>query len=307
MHLETFDTGRFAPLGPGHPTVVENRIEQAFLAQQPNRAHAAIENIINQPDLPGVLFPESKPAPKPAPQVQPPVAEREPKPEVEEPVTVERPKTEEKKKRRDIATRRSDKDEIMAQGRSSERRDSPKRDRTSQRKQTVVTNRRTYREPDGDRKFAMFWPFKSYKKSARIPEGVNINDKGYKAVHKAALKHGVDVNFALRVAKQESRGNCNATSHANAKGVMQVIPGTARKHGVTRASTLYNCTIGADVGVRELKSCLQKARGNRVQALVCYNAGPAWITSIRYRGRRIPAETRQYIKKITGKTVAKVT
>ena len=126
-------------------------------------------------------------------------------------------------------------------------------------------------------------------------------------MHKAALKHGVDVNFALRVARQESRGNCNATSSANAKGVMQVIPGTARKHGVRHPNTLYNCKIGADIGVRELKSCLKMAGGNRVQALVCYNAGPAWITSHKYRGRRIPAETRDYIKKITGKSVAKVT
>ena len=145
-----------------------------------------------------------------------------------------------------------------------------------------------------------------FRKPTRFPKGVDLKKSGYKAVHRAALKHGVDVGFALAVAKQESRGNCKARSHANAMGVMQVIPETARKHGIRKSSRLYNCQVGADVGVRELKSCLQKARGKKALALTCYNAGPAWITSKKYRGRRIPRETRNYIKMITGKHFARV-
>lgn len=148
--------------------------------------------------------------------------------------------------------------------------------------------------------------FAMFRKQPKIPSGVDLRKSGYRAVKIAALRHGVDVNFALSVAKQESRGNCKARSHANAKGVMQVIPGTAKKYGVRRSSKLYNCKIGADVGVRELKSCLKKARGNKPKALACYNAGPAWITSKKYRGKRLPSETRNYIKIITGKTYARV-
>ena len=140
----------------------------------------------------------------------------------------------------------------------------------------------------------------------RLPSGVDLRKSGYRAVKVAALRHGVDVNFALSVAKQESRGNCKARSGSNAKGVMQVVPGTARKHGLKRSSRLYNCKVGADIGVRELKSCLKKAKGNKPRALACYNAGPGWITSRKYRGKRLPSETRKYIQKITGKTYTRI-
>jgi len=136
---------------------------------------------------------------------------------------------------------------------------------------------------------------------------VNMSKPGFRAVKAAARKYGVDVNFALGVAAQESRGKCGARSHANAKGVMQVIPGTARKHGVRRSKRLYNCKVGAETGVKELKHCLKVARGNRPKALACYNAGGGWLTSRKYRGRRLPRETRKYIKIITGKRVERVT
>ena len=139
--------------------------------------------------------------------------------------------------------------------------------------------------------------------------GTNIQVKGpgYQAVVKAARKHNVDVRLALAVAKAESGGNCKARSSKNAKGVMQVIPSTGRKHGVRKSNALYNCNIGAEVGIKELKYCLRLAGGNRPKALTCYNAGPGWLTSRRYKGRNIPSETRKYIKNITGKNVRKVT
>jgi len=140
-----------------------------------------------------------------------------------------------------------------------------------------------------------------------INKNNSYSELGYKSVSKAAKKHDVDVNFALAVAHAESRGNCNATSYAGAKGVMQVMPGTARKYGVRKSRSLYNCSLGADVGVRELKYCLKISQGNKKKALTCYNAGPAWVISKKYKGRYIPKETRSYIYKILKVRINKIT
>lgn len=59
--------------------------------------------------------------------------------------------------------------------------------------------------------------------------GIEMGKPGYQEVIRAAKIHQVPVDLALRVAKQESRGNCGAKSSAGALGVMQVMPGTGRQ------------------------------------------------------------------------------
>ncbi len=270
IHLEHFDPYRFGIVETAAETAFQERIEQAFVGRSSESSDGLLSAYASPTSLPDIKFPIKKPKPVITALLAIPVQKDEP---VTEPEIVQ-PKIE---KRAPLPNKKTGKRSWFGKNSAT---------------------------PKSTRQRRVFWPF---KKKQKIPDGINLNASGYKEVHKAALKHGVDVGFALKVAKQESRGNCNATSSANAKGVMQVIPGTARKHGLRQANSLYNCKIGADIGVRELKSCLNKARGNQVQALVCYNAGPAWITSPKYRGRRIPSETRNYIKIITGKSVAKVT
>lgn len=126
-------------------------------------------------------------------------------------------------------------------------------------------------------------------------DGIDTNKDGYRAVAVAARNHGLDIKLALRMARQESGGHCNAQSGQGAQGVMQVMPGTARMHGVRGG--LKSCQIGADVGVREMKKCLGLTGGNVRQALACYNAGPAWIGT---KESKLPRETRNYIRRIAG-------
>lgn len=121
---------------------------------------------------------------------------------------------------------------------------------------------------------------------------------GYAAVYKASIKHGVDPNFMLKVAKQENGGRCKRDSSAGAKGVLQVMPGTARQHGISKASKLNDCNIGADVGVREMKKLLTMTKGDKAKALVGYNCGPACIGR-----KRLPKETKHYVKAILGKSI----
>jgi len=131
--------------------------------------------------------------------------------------------------------------------------------------------------------------------TTKVPKNLS---PGYAAVYKASIKHGVDPNFMLKVAKQENGGRCKRDSSAGAKGVLQVMPGTARQHGISKASKLNDCNIGADVGVREMKKLLAMTRGNKAQALVGYNCGPACIGR-----KRLPKETRHYVKAILGKNI----
>ena len=58
--------------------------------------------------------------------------------------------------------------------------------------------------------------------------GIEMAKPGYQEVIRAARMHQVPVDLALRVAKQESRGNCGAKSPAGALGVMHELTGTAR-------------------------------------------------------------------------------
>ncbi|MCF7835997.1 MAG: transglycosylase SLT domain-containing protein [Candidatus Marinimicrobia bacterium] len=57
-----------------------------------------------------------------------------------------------------------------------------------------------------------------YKKTMRF----------YPQIEKYSKKYGVDINLSLAIAMYESGGNENLTSHAGAKGLMQVMPSTKK-------------------------------------------------------------------------------
>ena len=84
--------------------------------------------------------------------------------------------------------------------------------------------------------------------------GVELGRPGYQEVIRAAKIHQVPVDLALRVAKQESRGNCGVKSSAGALGVMQVMPRTGAKHGYS-TKQLINCRTGAEAGVKDSNTC----------------------------------------------------
>ena len=54
----------------------------------------------------------------------------------------------------------------------------------------------------------------------------------YKLSRSAAAREGLDADLVRAVAKVESGGNASAVSHAGAKGLMQLMDGTARSLGV---------------------------------------------------------------------------
>jgi soluble lytic murein transglycosylase-like protein len=115
------------------------------------------------------------------------------------------------------------------------------------------------------------------------------NSPGLRAVYAAAVAHDVDPAFALSIAGRESGGNCGVKSRKGATGVMQVMPGTAKKHGVSERQ-LRTCDGSAKAGVRELAYLLAKYKDKRT-VLIAYNCGEGCV-----RRKRLPNETRNYIK-----------
>jgi len=113
-------------------------------------------------------------------------------------------------------------------------------------------------------------------------------------VEDEAIRQGVDPNFALAIAEQESRFRQSARSPVGATGVMQLMPGTAAQLGVNPYDTRDNIRGG----VKYIKQ-LQAMFGDRYDLIAAgYNAGP-YRQSL--QNGQIPniAETQDYVKKVS--------
>jgi soluble lytic murein transglycosylase-like protein len=101
--------------------------------------------------------------------------------------------------------------------------------------------------------------------------------------------HGIDANLTRAIIWVESRGNPRSISPVGARGLMQLMPRTAREMGVTDS---FDADQNIRGGLRFFKSQLDRF-GKLEEALWAYNAGPGAV-----RERRLPAETMAYIKQV---------
>ncbi len=83
-----------------------------------------------------------------------------------------------------------------------------------------------------------------------------------------AASHRVDARLVHAVIEQESNYQARARSKKGAKGLMQLMPGTARQYGVRNS---YDPKANLDAGVRHLKDLM--SRLELPLALAAYNAG----------------------------------
>jgi soluble lytic murein transglycosylase-like protein len=110
-------------------------------------------------------------------------------------------------------------------------------------------------------------------------------------------KYGVDPYLIFCLMSQESKFSTFATSPKGAQGLMQLMPGTAARYGVTNPYDVAQSIMG---GTRYLKDLLQMFNGRIDLALAGYNAGENAVIK---HGYTVPPyeETRNYVRLITAR------
>jgi soluble lytic murein transglycosylase-like protein len=109
----------------------------------------------------------------------------------------------------------------------------------------------------------------------------------------AAQRHGVDPALLAGLVRQESNFDPTAGSPAGARGLTQLMPGTAAGLGVTDVTDPLQSLDG---GAKYLKQQLDAFGGDVTKALAAYNAGPGAVQ--RYGGVPPYAETQNYVQKV---------
>jgi hypothetical protein len=109
----------------------------------------------------------------------------------------------------------------------------------------------------------------------------------------AAARHEIDPDFVASVVKAESRFNPSAVSPKGARGLMQLMPGTAASLGVGNA---FDPASNVEGGTALLRKLLDQYAGDAQKALAAYNAGPERVKQ--YGGVPPFRETRDYIVRV---------
>jgi soluble lytic murein transglycosylase-like protein len=110
---------------------------------------------------------------------------------------------------------------------------------------------------------------------------------------KAGAQHNIDAELLASVVHAESGGRANAVSRTGARGLMQLMPGTAQQLGVDDAFQPGQNIAG---GTTYLDELLTRYHDNLALALAAYNAGPAAVD--RYHGIPPYRETRAYVVRV---------
>ncbi|PIE54311.1 MAG: lytic transglycosylase [Dethiosulfovibrio peptidovorans] len=107
-----------------------------------------------------------------------------------------------------------------------------------------------------------------------------------------AQRYGVDEKLVRSVISVESAWRPDALSSKGARGLMQLMPGTARMLGVDPDDPVQNI----EGGVKYLSMLSEKYKGNLEKILAAYNAGPSRVDQ--YDGIPPYRETENYVRKV---------
>ncbi len=114
-----------------------------------------------------------------------------------------------------------------------------------------------------------------------------------KSIQNAAKKYNLSPGLIRGVIRAESNFQADAVSRAGARGLMQLMPATAKELGVTKP---FDIDQNIDGGSRYLRKMLDSFDGDVKLALAAYNAGPG---TVRKYGGNVPyQETIQYIDRV---------
>lgn len=130
-------------------------------------------------------------------------------------------------------------------------------------------------------------------------------------IEQVSKRFGVNSSLVREVVRAESNFNPTATSHAGAKGLMQLMDDTARSVGVRNSYDPDQNLMG---GTKYLGKLLDRYDGNVKVALAAYNAGSGRVRRAGIEtdedfdrlAAYLPQETQRYVAKITTKLQAEV-
>jgi len=131
-------------------------------------------------------------------------------------------------------------------------------------------------------------------KSAETPLHGRLTDQQLKPMlAKAGAAYDLDADLLASVVRAESNGHSDAVSRTGARGLMQLMPGTAADLGVANSFAPVENITG---GTAYLNALLNKYHDNLPLALAAYNAGPAAVD--RWHGIPPYRETRAYVARV---------
>lgn len=113
----------------------------------------------------------------------------------------------------------------------------------------------------------------------------------------SCVRYNIDPLLIYSQMHQESSFKLKATSYKGARGLMQLMPGTAMRFGVTN---IYDPKQNIEGGVKYMRWLMDMFGGDVNLALAGYNAGEGAV--LKY-GRSIPpyTETREYVRRISAR------
>ena len=126
-------------------------------------------------------------------------------------------------------------------------------------------------------------------RSLRAGDSTRFDD----ALRRIAALHRLEPALVKAVVRAESAFNPMATSPKGAMGLMQLMPDTARMHGVRNA---YDAEQNINGGVRHLRYLMDRYEGELDLVLAAYNAGTRPVDAI--RGIPAYAETQEYVRRV---------
>jgi soluble lytic murein transglycosylase-like protein len=130
--------------------------------------------------------------------------------------------------------------------------------------------------------------------AAAVPESEHLTAQDlHQILSKPSAEHNVDEDLLASLIKAESGGHTRAISRTGARGLMQLMPGTARQLGVSDSFAPEQNVRG---GTAYFDSLLNRYHDNIALALAAYNAGPGAVD--RYHGIPPYRETQLYVARV---------